>query len=102
MSAVVRDEPVDARLENLEVVLRPSRECWVAAGADGASLFARTMIGGEERTVRAERNLVLRIGDAGAMVLFINGERTAPLGADGQVVTIRVTPENYRSLLRSR
>ncbi len=102
VGAAVRDEAIDARMENLEVVLRSSRECWVSAAADGSVLFATTMIAGEERTVRAERNLALRIGDAGAMTLFINGERATPIGGNGQVVTIRVTPENYRRLLNGR
>jgi hypothetical protein len=42
------------------------------------------------------------VGDAGAASLFINGEFSGPLGRDGQVVTARMTPDNYRTLLNDR
>jgi len=43
--------------------------------------------------------VAIRAGDAGAVRLTLNGEAARPLGASGQVVTVRITRDNFRSLL---
>ena len=50
-----------------------------------------------EFNIRSEASL--RVGDAGALVVLINGQPARPLGANGQVLTVRFTPENFSRYL---
>jgi cytoskeleton protein RodZ len=85
----------------LVVDLEVTRPCWVAASADGARAVFRIVHPGE-RVQAQGRNLTLRVGDAGAVQISIGGERARPLGAGGEVRTVRITRDNYRSLLPGR
>ena len=46
-----------------------------------------------------ETEAVLRVADATAVSVLINNQPTRPLGSTGQVVTARITKDNYRKLL---
>jgi cytoskeletal protein RodZ len=92
----------DVALRPLSVRVRCTRDCWVSASSDGEPVLERIVSAGEAPVVRAEDEMLLTIGDAGAASLLINGEPSGPLGRDGQVVTTRLTPENYRALLADR
>ena len=83
----------------LTLLLRPRDECWVSLTVDGASVFARVMREGERATYEAESEIILNIGDAGAFEFAINEQDGRSLGGSGEVVTARITPENYRSYL---
>ena len=62
-----------------------TRECWVAATADGARTIYRIVQPGEKLTVDAKREIEARFGDAGAVAWTINGKPGASLGAAGAV-----------------
>jgi hypothetical protein len=53
---------------------------------------------GERALVEAHSLITLHVGDAGAVAYSINGTRGRPLGANGEVVTVRITRENLGSL----
>jgi cytoskeleton protein RodZ len=76
------------------------RSCWVTASADGARTVYRIVHPGERLQLRG-RVLRLRVGDAGALQLSVEGAQARPLGASGEVATIRITRENYRLLLQT-
>jgi len=46
---------------------------------------------GEEIVREASSDVILRVGDAGALIVTVNDRRLPPLGADGEVVTRRVS-----------
>ena len=64
---------------------------------DGESVFARVMRAGERESYEADDEIVLNIGDAGAFAFVINQEPGRSLGSSGEVVTARITHQNYRS-----
>lgn len=51
---------------------------------------------GERESYEAHDEIVLNIGDAGAFAFAINQQAGRSLGASGEVVTVRITPQNYR------
>jgi hypothetical protein len=55
-----------------------------------------------ERIQTRGRVLTFRVGDAAALQLSLDGEPARPLGASGEVVSVRITRGNYRSLLPAR
>lgn len=81
----------------LTIVLSPRRDCWVSLRLDGASAVRRVMRAGERESYGANDEIVLNVGDAGAFAFAINQHAGRALGASGEVVTVRITRQNYRS-----
>jgi hypothetical protein len=73
----------------LNVRLRPLRECWVRVTVDGQR-DERTLQPGEDIMLRGQEHVILRVGDAGALAVELNGRALPPLGPDGQVVNKRI------------
>jgi hypothetical protein len=74
----------------LTIHIKPLRTCWVRVVVDGRT-DARELQPGEDIVLNAQRTIVLRAGDAGALSLEVNGRVLPPLGLDGQVVERRFT-----------
>jgi hypothetical protein len=66
---------------------------------DGERKVERELDAGEQATVQARNEVVLRVGNAAAISLTINGVAALPLGRPGEPVTTRITPDNYTRLL---
>ncbi len=81
----------------LTIVLSPRRDCWVSLRLDGESVVRRVMRAGERESYGANDEIVLNVGDAGAFAFAINQHAARSLGASGEVVTVRITLQNYRS-----
>ena len=71
------------------------RDCWVSLRIDGEAVVRRVMRAGEQETYGARAEIILNVGDAGAFAFAINQRAGRALGASGQVVTVRLTPQNY-------
>jgi hypothetical protein len=54
--------------------------------ADDRVAFEGILAGGEERTWKADHSIGLRCGNAGGVVVTINGEEFGTLGERGQVI----------------
>jgi cytoskeleton protein RodZ len=77
---------------NLTVILTASRPSWVSARADGRRALYLTVTPGSPQTLAATREIVIRVGDAGALAWRINGREAGAMGRSGQVRDVRVTP----------
>lgn len=71
----------------LRVELRTTREAWIRVVVDGRRSLERLVAAGDVLTFSATTLVSVRAGDAGAVLVSVNGERAAPLGSDGQVAT---------------
>jgi hypothetical protein len=83
----------------LVLTLGAKRECWIRTHVDGGQPLERVLKADEAIILRANEEIVLRVGDAAAVVLLINNRAARPLGKSGEVVTARITPSNYLDLL---
>ncbi len=70
-------------VRRIRAVVVASERCWIRAIADGEVVFVRTVEPGETVRFRAERELLLRLGNAGGVTLRVNGE---PVPTRGTVV----------------
>jgi cytoskeleton protein RodZ len=77
-------------------------ECWVSITADGREVVSRLMGVGEEEAVRAVSELRIKVGDASAVGMRLNGSPVRSLGRAGQVVTLRIDPANAAGLVEPR
>jgi hypothetical protein len=71
----------------LRAVITTSRDCWILASEDDAIVLRETVRAGTTITLRATRTLDLRLGDAGAVRLVLNG-RPIPTGDAGDVADL--------------
>jgi len=73
----------------LRIELTTSREVWIRSRVDDQPATARILAAGETVTLEADRVVEVRLGDAGAVTLRLNGEDRGPFGRDGEVLTRR-------------
>jgi hypothetical protein len=85
----------------LTVAFVASRDCWVSVTSDDGATKDRLLKASERYVVRADKAVTFKAGNAAALSVLINDRPTGPLGSEGQVVTRRITRENFRSFLLS-
>jgi Domain of unknown function (DUF4115) len=56
---------------------------------------------GDRLTVTAARSIMLKVGDAGALALTLNGRAARPLGRSRQAMSVRVTSDSLDAYLAS-
>ena len=76
-------------------------DCWVAVAADGREVVGRLLAAGDEDAVRARSEQRVKVGDATAVSLRLNGMPVRSLGRSGQVVTLRIDAQNASQWLDS-
>lgn len=75
----------------VSVSLTASGTSWLRVTADGQRVFQGFVHAGDARTWTAERELLIRIGNAGAVELTVNGRPLGVLGELTEVVERRFT-----------
>jgi hypothetical protein len=83
-------------------VLAVTRASWVIATVDGKKTVNRLLQVGEQETLETGRDLVLTVGDAGAIVMTFNGAAARSLGRPGEAVTAYVNRTNLKKYLAPR
>ena len=95
--SVTGQVPAPSTEGGLVLVLSTHRECWLSASVDGGSPSERTIVANQTVVLRVQEEAQITIGNAAACILSINERQTKPLGRDGQVRKIRITPDNFES-----
>ncbi len=76
------------RPAGVTVTLTTTGKSWIRVIADGERVFQEILEAGNTRTWTAERELTIRIGNAAAVDLIVNGRPLGPLGGPGKVVEL--------------
>lgn len=74
-------------------------ECWISVSVDGANPVGRLFHAGEQQRLEASREVLLDVGNAGALRLMIDGRPARPLGGAGARVRTRITRDNVATFL---
>jgi cytoskeleton protein RodZ len=80
------------------VELAVTRPCWVRLVVDDVRRINRIVQPGERERLEG-RDFAIRVGDAGALQLSLDGRAARAVGANGEVRTVRITEANYQSML---
>jgi cytoskeleton protein RodZ len=80
--------------DGVHVEVQPKGPCWVGATSDGKPAVRRLMNVGERVMIDAREEAIVRIGDAGACALSVNGSPAVPVGTAGKPATLRITKDS--------
>jgi cytoskeletal protein RodZ len=83
--------------DRLVVQVSAVRRAWISAIVDGKRAAQREFKPGEDVTFDVQKEIVLTVGDAGGVSVRLNGMPARPLGGDGQVATLRVSPATFKN-----
>lgn len=87
--AAAAPAPATPQAGRITVVLTVSEESWLRVIVDGTRIFQGHMYPGDTGTWTAERELEIRIGNAGGVTVTVNGRDLGIPGRPGEVVTLR-------------
>jgi len=71
--------------------VRALRDCWVAAIVDGQSQGDHLMKASSRQSFQASREIVMTVGNAGGLEIYLNGKLLPSQGAEGQKRTLTFT-----------
>lgn len=92
------DEPADRADDDRVVLEVGDREVWVRALVDGDEAWKDLLAPGSVERLDEAGEIRLRLGDAGAVELTVDGRSVGAPGADGQPVWVTITPDNEVSV----
>ncbi|MCS7316281.1 MAG: DUF4115 domain-containing protein [Bryobacteraceae bacterium] len=79
----------------LTVEVAADRDSWLEVRADGEVVHKDLLRAGQSRTFRASERIRIVTGNAGGLRIVRNGTPIGPIGPEGQVRTIELTPEGH-------
>ena len=76
----------------LQVELVALRKVWMRVTVDGDRAIEQEIEEGQRLRFGANRAIVVRAGDAGAVTISVDGQAATPLGRSGQPATRTLVP----------
>ena len=70
------------------VVIQAREDCWVTITADGTKIMQNLMVAPAEKSIGAQKEVVVRGGNVGALDFFFNGKKLPSQGDYGEVKTL--------------
>jgi cytoskeletal protein RodZ len=75
--------------------LSATERTWLSISSDGKEIFAGTLQASESKTLTGLDRATMKVGNAGGIEVRWNGKTIGPLGTRGQVLTIKITPQDF-------
>ena len=88
-------EPEEMAREELTLEVRAIEETWLAIQVDSDLAREITLRPGETFSKRADRQIKLKIGNAGGVSVTFNGKPLGSLGDTGRIVRLSMTHDGY-------
>jgi cytoskeleton protein RodZ len=79
-------EPAKAAVPFM-LVIRATENSWISVTADGQAVGHETLIAPAHTSVRGNREIVVKAGNAAGVSFLLNGKEIPPQGAEGEVKT---------------
>lgn len=70
------------------VLVKANDDSWLTVSADGKVLYQQTLAALSEKSISAEKQIVLRAGNIGALDIFFNGKKLPAQGEAGEAKTL--------------
>ena len=91
------EKPVEKPAATLTLVVRASENSWISVTSDGQLVTQETLIAPAATNFRAERELVVRVGNAAGVSFLWNGEEVPPQGAEAEAKTFIFDAQGMRA-----
>jgi len=78
------------------LLIKVREDSWLSIDADGKPLMHDLMVAPTERAVEAEKEIVLRAGNMGALDISFNGKRLPSQGDYGEVKTLTFSADGLQ------
>ena len=72
----------------LLLVIHANQDSWLFVTADGVAQGETMLFRGSEKSVQADKDILLKAGNAGGLSFLWNGNRLPPQGEEGEVATL--------------
>lgn len=82
----------------LEVTLDFTANCWVEVRVDDKPFLSEERVQGESLPITAQKSVDIKLGDAGAAEIQVNGQAYPLNGKSGEVREVRIDLETVRQL----
>ncbi|MBW4625088.1 MAG: DUF4115 domain-containing protein [Brasilonema octagenarum HA4186-MV1] len=89
--------PQEATTTPVEVTLELQDKSWLRVKVDGKTEFEGELKKGDKKTWTAKKEVMVRSGNAGAVLISTNKKQPAPLGSMGSIKQVTFTPETVNS-----
>ncbi len=89
------DQPAVEATGGVVLKLSATERTWLSVSSDGKEVFNGILQPSESKTLTGLDRATMRVGNAGGIEVRWNGKVIPPLGTRGQVLTIRITPEDF-------
>ncbi len=87
-SAAPGAKPVVAPPPSLQLVIHAGEDSWLSVTTDGAAQGEVMLLAGESKTVQADRDILVKAGNAGGLTFTWNGSKLPTQGEEAEVVTL--------------
>ena len=88
-NAIVRSPKVSGgSAATLSLLIRATETSWISVQADGQHIVQETLIAPAHTTVRADHEIVVRVGNAAGINFLFNGVPVSPQGSESEVKTM--------------
>ncbi len=84
------------------VKIRASDDSWLSVTADGKEIMQDTLAAEEEKSIEAQKEIVIKAGNVGGVDLWFNGNKLPSQGEYGNVRTLTFDANGLRPLNRNR
>lgn len=85
----------DNKTQGVNLVLNVVRDsCWMQVVVDGSTQFTGELTANQSRAFQGQKNIWIKLGNAGVVNVQYNGRDMGTLGGPGQVVTRDFPPAN--------
>jgi cytoskeleton protein RodZ len=81
-------QPATVSVAPLMLVIRASENSWISVSADGRPVRHELLIAPAHTSVRAGREIVVRVGNAGGVTFLWNGQEIPAQGSEAEVKTL--------------
>jgi len=87
-----------AATKAISVRIVAREDSWIAIAADGKKIMQDTLLAPAEKSVQADKEIVVKAGNIGALDLEWNGKKLPPQGAEGEVITLSFGVDGWRTV----
>lgn len=88
----------DKESTSLTLVIRASENSWVSVLADGQVVTQETLIAPANTSVRASKQITVRIGNAAGISFLFNGQEVPAQGDESEVRTVVFDASGFKSM----